>query len=163
MENFEELAEQFAPMIHHIIQTLHIYKNKEEYYQIGLIGLWKAMKSFDAEKSHFSSFAYLNIKGQIMNELKRKHKLEEKVMIPKEGYWETVEDGAFQHPLELELLLSYCEKLTEKEKKWVMANCLDGYSVREIAERENVSVSAVKQWRSNAKKKVLLQWKRMER
>lgn len=162
MESFEELARQFEPMIHNIMNTLHIYKNKDEYYQVGLIGLWNAMKNFDMERGNFSSFAYLNIKGYMLNELGKNHKLEEKTILPKEEYWETAEGGYSQQLLEYELLLSYCEKLTEKEKKWVIAACLNGYSVKEIAERENVSVSTVKQWRSNAKKKLRMQWERME-
>ncbi|MFB3163800.1 sigma factor-like helix-turn-helix DNA-binding protein [Neobacillus sp. 179-J 1A1 HS] len=49
---------------------------------------------------------------------------------------------------------SYCEGLTEKEAKWVIAMSLDQLSVKEIAEREKVLVSAVKQWRSGALKKL---------
>lgn len=162
VESFNELAKQYEPMIHNIINTLHIYKDREEYYQIGLIGLWDAMKNFDREKGHFSSFAYIYIKGRMLSELGKNHKQEKRMVCPKEEYWDTVEEVYSQQPLEYDLLLAYCNQLTEKEKKWVIASCLYGYSVKEIAERENVSVSAVKQWRSNAKRKLRMQLERME-
>ncbi|WP_396954597.1 sigma factor-like helix-turn-helix DNA-binding protein [Neobacillus sp.] len=54
----------------------------------------------------------------------------------------------------MELLLSYCQGLTEKETKWVLASCLQFLSIREIAEQEQVSISAVKQWRNGARKKL---------
>lgn len=54
----------------------------------------------------------------------------------------------------METLQTYCEGLTEKETKWVIAYCKDCLSIREIAKRENVSVSAVKQWRVGSLRKL---------
>lgn len=154
MECFEKLAKQYEPMIHKIIRSLHIYKNKEDYFHIGLVGLWEAAESFDPEKGEFANYAYTFIKGQILNEMNRDNRREQRSVYPKEEYWETVEEMNASQPLEIEFLLSYCQNLTEKETKWVIYNCVDFLSVREIAEKENVSVSAVKQWRTGAKKKL---------
>ncbi|MDP4171531.1 MAG: sigma factor, partial [Bacillota bacterium] len=63
MESFEELSEQYTPMIHKIMNTLHIFKNKEEFYQLGLIALWEANERFDPQKGSFTTFAYSYIKG----------------------------------------------------------------------------------------------------
>lgn len=161
VESFEELAKQYEPMIHSIINNLHIYKNKDDYYQIGLIALWNAMNAFDVERGHFTSYAYSKIRGHILNELLKNHKFEKTFICRQEEYWDTLEEVYIQQPLEFELLLSYCGQLTAKEKKWIIASCLNGYSDKEIAELEKVSVSAVKQWRSNAKKKLRRRFKRM--
>lgn len=154
MDNFDQLAKQFEPMIHKIIKTLHIYKNQKEYFHIGLVGLWEATEAFDPVKGEFSNYAYSYIKGQILNEMNRNNRLEERSIHPKEEYWETVEETNADQPLENDFLLSYCHGLTEKETKWVIYTCADLMSVREIAEKENVSQSAVKQWRNGAKKKL---------
>lgn len=154
MESFEQLSKQYEPMIHKIIRSLHIYKNKENYFHIGLIGLWEAKEAFNPEKGEFTNYAYTFIKGQILNEMNRNNRSEERSVYPKEEYWETVEETNAVQPLEIEFLLSYCQVLTEKETKWVIYTCVDFLSVREIAEKENVSVSAVKQWRNGAKKKL---------
>jgi RNA polymerase sigma factor (sigma-70 family) len=154
VENFEQLTRQYEPMIHKIISSLHIYKNKEDYFHTGLVGLWEASEAFDPEKGEFTNYAYSFIKGQILNEMNRNNRLEERSIYPKEEYWETVEEPNAKDPLELEFLMSYCQDLTEKETKWVIYSCVYFLSIKEIAEKENVSVSAVKQWRASAKKKL---------
>lgn len=157
MEGFEDLAKQYTPMVHRIIRSLHIYKNVDEFYQLGLIALWEAQENFKAEKGNFFNYAYTFIKGRILTEMTRINRSEEKSVYPKEEYWETVEDQQPDRPLEVEIVLSYCKDLTEKERRWVLMTCIDGMSVREIAEKEGVSVSAVKQWRISAKNKIKAQ------
>nr|WP_306074613.1 sigma factor-like helix-turn-helix DNA-binding protein [Neobacillus sp. 179.-C4.2 HS] len=49
---------------------------------------------------------------------------------------------------------SDCKGLTEKEAKWVVAISISQLSIKELAEREKVSVSAVKQWKSGAIRKL---------
>jgi RNA polymerase sigma factor (sigma-70 family) len=154
MEDFEQLAKLYEPMIHKVIRSLNIYKNQEDYFHIGLVGLWEAAEAFNPQKGEFTNYAYSYVKGQILNEMNRNNRFEERSFHPKEEYWESVEETNADHPLELDFLLSYCEGLTEKETKWVIYTCIDFLSIREIAEKENVSLSAVKQWRSGAKKKL---------
>ncbi|WP_374934005.1 sigma factor [Neobacillus driksii] len=64
MESFDELVVQYQPMIHKIIQSLHIYKDEDEFCQTGLIGLWEAAQSFDERKGCFSNYAYTYMKGE---------------------------------------------------------------------------------------------------
>lgn len=154
MESFEQLAEQYKPMIHRIIHSLKIYHDQEEFYQTGLIALWEASKGFDGGKGKFSNYAYSYIKGRLLSELAAAAKQKERTFHPKEEYWGTIEDQDSPRHLETELLLSYCTELTEKETKWVLASCLYSLTIKEIAEKEHVSVSAVKQWRSSAKRKI---------
>jgi RNA polymerase sigma factor (sigma-70 family) len=154
MESFDQLSKQYKPMIHRIIHSLGIYKNKDEFYQIGLIGLWDAAECFEAEKGDFTNYAYSYIKGRILNELSRNSKQEERNVYPKEEYWETVEDTHFDQPLEKEFLLSFCDGLTKKETQWVLDTFYHCLSVKDIAKKEGVSISAVKQWRKGAAKKL---------
>ncbi|PLR75942.1 RNA polymerase subunit sigma-24 [Bacillus sp. V3-13] len=151
MESFEELAEQYNPMIHKIIRSLHLYKNEDEFYQIALIGLWEAKERFNSEKGVFLNYAYTYVKGKLLSELARHVKNEERSVYPEEGFWELIEDLSSDRPLERKVLLSYCEPLNEKQTKWVLYTCLDGMTIKEIAEKESVSVSAVKGWRKGAK------------
>jgi RNA polymerase sigma factor (sigma-70 family) len=154
MESFEQLAAQYEPMIYKIIHSLHIYKNMEEFYQIGLIGLWEAQNSFDAAKGNFTSYAYPFIKGRLLSELTNTSKLEEHFVIPKVEYWQTAEGYLEEQPCEIQMLLSYCEGLTENQTKWVLYTFVDDLSVKEIATMENVSISAVKLWRKGAREKL---------
>lgn len=141
-------------MIYKIIHTLHIYKNHEEFYQTGLIGLWEASLSFDPSKGKFTNYAYTTIKGKMLDTIKQSHKHEERSVYQKEEFWSLIEDENPASLLEMETLGIYCEGLTDKEGKWVIASCRDCIPISEIAKREKVSVSAVKQWRVGALRKL---------
>jgi RNA polymerase sigma factor (sigma-70 family) len=154
VEHFDELVVQYTPMINKIMQTLHIYKNHEEFYQTGLIGLWEAQLNFNQEKGEFANYAYTSIKGKMLYAMNQSNKHEERVFHPQEAFWPILEDANSENLLEMETMRNYCEGLTEKETKWVIAYCKDCLSIREIANRENVSVSAVKQWRMGALRKL---------
>ena len=69
--DFERLSAQYSNMIHSIIHSLHIYKDHDDFYQIGLIALWNASENFDEEKGKFSTYAYSFIKGRILTHLKK--------------------------------------------------------------------------------------------
>jgi RNA polymerase sigma factor (sigma-70 family) len=153
VESFEELVVQYQPMIHKIIQSLHIYRNKDEFFQTGLIGLWEAAQSFDQRKGSFSNYAYTYMKGKMLSQMSQNNQFNEKLIHPKEEFWETIE-GQESLFLEKETIKTYCEGLTEKEAKWVKAMSIHQLSIKEIAEKENVSMSAVKQWRSGAIRKL---------
>ncbi|MFK9092468.1 sigma-70 family RNA polymerase sigma factor [Bacillus salipaludis] len=154
MESFEKLAEQYKPMIFKIIHSLHIYKDQEEYYQLGLIALWEANRNFDARKGKLASYAYMYIKGYLLMELKKCRKSEEKNLYPNEEFWSVMEDHSSFCPLEEETLRSYCIGLTPNQTKWVIYMALYDLSSSEIAALEQVSVSAVKGWRAGAREKI---------
>ncbi|SEN36325.1 DNA-directed RNA polymerase [Mesobacillus persicus] len=157
MESFEQVAEQYTPMIYSIIRSLNIYKNKDDYFQIGQIGLWEAYERFDPEKGQFLNYAYTYIKGKILTELKKSKNYEDHTCPASEEFWGAIEDPWTTCPLEEDILLSFCKsnQLTENQTKWVLYYCLKGFSIKEIAEIEHVSPSAVKAWRAGAKKKLI--------
>ena len=66
---FEEQEEQYKPLILKIMNNLHIYRDHESFYQIGLIALWEASSRFDPDKSKFITFAYATIRGRLMEHL----------------------------------------------------------------------------------------------
>jgi RNA polymerase sigma factor (sigma-70 family) len=154
MESFEQLANQYQPMIHKMIKTLNIYKNVNEFYQTGLIALWDAQKSFNGDKGTFSNYAYSTIRGRMMQELSKNRLHSERFVCPEDEYWELVEDPHDSQSLEEDFLQTYGQNLTEKETKWLVMACFNGLSIKEIAEIENVTISAVKLWRTNARKKL---------
>lgn len=141
-------------MITSIIRSLHIYKNKDEFFQTGLIALWEATRGFDPEKGNFEGYAYSFIRGRIMSELTKASIIADRNVHPSEEFWELAGEAAEDETLTELLLLSYCSSLTENQKKWVLYTCLDSLSIKEIAEKEKVSISAVKSWRKGAKEKL---------
>ena len=153
MESFDELVVQYQPMIHKIIQSLHIYRNQDEFYQTGLIGLWEASQSYNEGKGRFSNYAYSYMKGKMLTQMNQDNQYLGKHVLSKKEAWENIE-GQESLYLEKETFQTYCDGLTEKEATWVIAFSIEQLTIKEIAEREKVSLSAVKQWRSGAIRKL---------
>jgi RNA polymerase sigma factor (sigma-70 family) len=154
LESFEKLATKYEPMIYKIIHSLRIYKNWEEFYQIGLIGLWESSTRFDPTKGDFMNYAYTIVKGKILTEMTKSKLYEERNMYAKEEFWDCIEDSNSAITLEENLLFSYCETLSNKQLKWLMYTLRQNLTVKEIAEKEGVSISAVKAWRTGAREKM---------
>src|SRR5690606_40580985 len=53
---------------------------RHEFFQIGLIALWKAYMAYDPEKGTFETFAYSYIRGSILTELRKLRKTDDKEM-----------------------------------------------------------------------------------
>ncbi|MEH7013342.1 sigma-70 family RNA polymerase sigma factor [Neobacillus niacini] len=154
MESFEQLAIQYDPMIQRIIYSLHIYKNKDEFHQHGLIALWEASKRFDPAKGNYSTYAYHYIKGYLLMELTKLTMEAERVIYPEDEFWENAVAPYSEELWEEDILVSHCHRLTPNQSKWLLQTVLGGLSVSEIAEKEKVSISAVKSWRKGARDKL---------
>jgi RNA polymerase sigma factor (sigma-70 family) len=156
MESFEQVQEQYTPMIHSIIRKLSIYTNKEEFFQIGLIALWEAQRRFNPQKGLFSNYAYTYIKGSMMQELTKRKKEEEHTFFADGDFFEVFEASDEKLPDEESILLNLCRQhqLTENQTKWVLYHAYKGLKNKQIAAIENVSVSAVKAWRAGAIRKL---------
>lgn len=144
-------------MIHKIIRSLHIYKNWEEYYQLALIGLWEARERYHPGKGSFTNYAYTYMKGTLLKEMTRSSREQERTVYPEEEFWDLIKDPAAVgagHSFETRFLLAHCGGLTDNQVKWLLYTCLSDLSIKEIAEREQVSVSAVKAWRKGAREKL---------
>ena len=150
-EKFEILLHQFEPMIYHVMRKLAIYKNEQEFYQIGCIALWEASLRFQEEKGEFKSYAYAYIMGQMKmkmtNETKQKEKDERLKVDPTQ---ERISKVDFTHLFSHSVITSVAPLLKENERKWLVAHCLHGKTPSEIAMDEGVSSSAVKAWRRDA-------------
>lgn len=143
MESFSEIVENYQPMIYHVMKSLAIYKNKDEFFQIGLIALWDAHQRFDHGKGEFSSYAYSYIKGRMMTNLTKHRQNEERNVYPDDRFWGNIVEEEVQW-LEQEHLQNYCIGLSDKQTQWVIDTFYKGMTTRDIAEKENISLSAIK-------------------
>jgi DNA-directed RNA polymerase specialized sigma subunit len=73
VNNFEEVLNQYEPMISASIRTLNIYRDQESFRQTGRAALWQAWTRFDIEKGNFTPFAYRSIRGAMLDKLKREN------------------------------------------------------------------------------------------
>ena len=147
MTDFEEVLEQFEPMISACIRKLSIYKNHEIYRQTGRIALWKAWVKFDEGKGNFAPYAYRSIYGGMLDELKKEKRQEE--------HADLVEDEKLAVLLEKNLVLSKVsedleraiESLQAQERELLMWIFVEGISLQQAATRVGITIPGIKKRR----------------
>lgn len=156
--SFDEIKEKYEPMIKKQLTALNIYQNYEDFYQVGVIGLWDAYRRFDPNKGSFGSFAMKTVRGNMLMHLTKEARYKERQhLVGGVELFERVgvtEDRA----LELELFTPYIENLTPREKLWVIETFLYDKKPSDIASEQKVSINSVKTWRSSALRKLRLQF-----
>ncbi|MGN7300709.1 sigma-70 family RNA polymerase sigma factor [Ferdinandcohnia sp. SAFN-114] len=150
---FEELAEQYKPLIFQVIKSLRLYGDRESFFQIGLIGLWEASTRFNPGKGvEFSTFAFSTIRGKLLDYLKKEVRYQEHYQLSGEQIFMKLADRSegFQE----DLIEMYGEKLTKNQVKWVQGRIIEDKSYKEIAIEHGVTVESVKSWGKQAVKKL---------
>ncbi|WP_193534016.1 sigma-70 family RNA polymerase sigma factor [Cytobacillus luteolus] len=153
--SFDELVEVHRPLILHVLKTLHIYKDHEVYYQVGLVGLWEAQSRYNPEKGAFSTFAFSIIRGRVLSSLTKENQFYTRYQ-PTEH--EEQLDAAYDESSEIkpeeDILTTYCFDLTENQRKWVIGKIIEDKKIKDIALEHGVTEDAVKTWRREALKKL---------
>jgi len=149
MTNFEEVLEQYEPMIFACLRKLRIYKNHESFIQVGRIGLWNAWQRFDATKGDFTPFAFRSIYGSLLDELKKG--TQDDRLVPAED--QILELMVNKHDRAMD-----CERWSEKvvealsqlklhEQQLIHLLFVEGFSLDEVVVHLGVSKSCVKKRR----------------
>ncbi|MBY6037243.1 sigma-70 family RNA polymerase sigma factor [Fictibacillus nanhaiensis] len=155
--NFEEIASMYDPLIKSQIRLYKLTRNFDQYYQAGLLGLWKAYESFNPEKGQFSSNAFLLVRGRILQELRSEARRQERETSQDPHEYGALRTLSFQDHIPLledELLNECIMHLTENQKRWVIHRVIHFKSEKEIAQMFHVTIYAVKSWRKAALKKL---------
>jgi RNA polymerase sigma factor (sigma-70 family) len=155
LPTFDRIVEEEKWLIHYCMKQLHIYKQQDEYYQEGLIGLWEAYQRFDEGFGvAFRTYAWRMIRGKMLTLLRRSKRHEDRQVTLSEAMIEIIEDPKLPMPLENEIMMDYCAGLTDAQKKWVILHFIEGKGQNQIALDENVSLETVKSWRRYALQKM---------
>ncbi|MFC4409959.1 sigma-70 family RNA polymerase sigma factor [Chungangia koreensis] len=155
MKRFEEVLLQFEPMISAAMWSLNIYRDHDQYRQAARIALWRAWSKYEEERGDFAPFAYMSIRGAILDELKRENRYEER-----------------EAPLEDEILNVLANEVTAAEDVWsdriqiaiselsiaerqlLSWIFIESCSLKFCAERAGISVSGIKKRRERVMRKL---------
>lgn len=154
-KSIEEILLQFEPMVKKQILSLQVFKGQEEFYQIGLIGLWEAYQRFDPEKGPFPAFAQKTVRGRMLQHMKELARFEQRYTVVSDEVLEFIEDTGSGVLLEREIILSYCDGLSERQLAWVNHAIIENKKLREISKIEGVPANHIKSWRREALRKML--------
>jgi len=75
--SFEQLLEDYKPMIHNIIHRLGIMDPHQEFYQEGVLAFWEACQTYDEEKGKRSTYTYFIIRTRLINLIRKKNRKQE--------------------------------------------------------------------------------------
>ena len=117
MTNFEDVLQQYDPMISAFIRKLHIYREHETYKQAGRVALWQAWERFDESIGNFTPFAYISIRGAMLDELKKEKRFEQRVTQMEAGLMENAIEGELNYHFEKSMFL---------QKRWTFVSCGEG-------------------------------------
>ena len=148
MTNFEDVLEQYEPMISASIRKLNIYRNHDTFRQAGRVALWQAWTRFDEAKGNFTPFAYRSIRGAMLDEIKKENSIEENIAQVEvdllENETNIIYDVYFGETNGLEEVLNI---LSITERELVQLLFFDGFTLAECAEIIGISVAAIKKRR----------------
>ncbi|MEE6451407.1 sigma-70 family RNA polymerase sigma factor [Gottfriedia acidiceleris] len=138
---FEECLNQYSRMIKATMKKLHLYKNFDEYYQIGQIALWKAYQQYQTEKGSFSSYAYLTVRGYLLNELSKAIKYDERNVFSEKGIEEVV---YFDEVFTLVNFMSFLDGISPLQKQILIKRFYFNLEFAQIAKNLNMKESSVR-------------------
>lgn len=142
----------------------------DDFLQVCYIGLWKACKSFNGDKKQWSSFAFNCMKNEIHNEDsllfggKKREGMDKNISIDS-----TYENGepVYNPSIEYDFeklgtaaeIRSKLKLLSEKQRVAIHQYYWEGYSLREIAEKQGKTHEAIRQLLNYGKKRLELSLK----
>lgn len=142
MEEIEQIILDNEDLIKKVIFKLRIYRDFEEYMQVGRIALWKAVKSFDKTKGEFTMFAYMTVKFAIARELSKSNDVSQNEFTVEDEVFSNIEEQSTVQPcLEWPEWFSH---LKEEEQFLIKAMFLENLNMKEIADKYNFSYEALK-------------------
>ena len=117
----------------------------EDYIQVGLIGLLKAIRKYDETKAKFSTFASVCIKNELINFSNRTLKKNKRVKIVyNTDLMSSLSENAKYYYLEKESLFEIEHELLTKEQKLILKRKMENHSHKEIAEEIGCSKGSLK-------------------
>lgn len=166
---FEDIFEQNKRRIHYHIHKLNIRDPHEDFFQEGLIALWRAYETHEPDKGPMATYFNFSIRNRLIDKIRqdgRRLNNDEQVIMQKKTDFD---DGNHFRSSETTYPIVHTEEmpiqddemwkqlkaqLTDNQWKWVDYFIIKDLSVKDIAHLENKSEDAVKSWGRQVRKKL---------
>lgn len=158
---FEHIFHQHKNRIYYYLHYLNIpYQLHDEFYAEGMVALWQAYEQYDSSKGNLTTFLNYQIRFKLIDLIRKKEREQRAIEKMRENEQIKQTTGNRNRGKNYPLLVhantikihdeslwhELREKLTERQWKWVYYFIILDLSLREIADKENVTVDAVKGW-----------------
>ncbi|MGG2017485.1 sigma-70 family RNA polymerase sigma factor [Bacillus sp. S10(2024)] len=125
---FTETVALYEKMIKNQMKKLLIYRDYEEYYQCGLIALWRAYEKYDEEKGSFPTYALVTVRGYLLERLKKECRVQEQEVCTEQHIL-----GNIGREEEQRETFEYMSMLEENEQFVLFEHFYGGKKIHEIA------------------------------
>ncbi|WP_397537150.1 sigma-70 family RNA polymerase sigma factor [Rummeliibacillus pycnus] len=153
MFQFDEILEQYEPMISAAIRKCRIYKNHEHYAQTARIALWKAWEKYDHVQGDFAPYAFTCIRGSILDELKKENRYEERYQPEQDDIIELYMPTSIESEVSY-ILEGLLNKISKEEQQFLIDYYIGGYSYEELSAKYHASVATLQKRRMRIIEKV---------
>lgn len=153
MQNFELLFEEHEALIKQVMGHLKIYRNFDEFYQLGRIALWEATIKYDSSKSSFEMFAFMTIKYKMIKEMSKHNIISQNESVFEEGQFQFVLDEQCATVDEFNEI-EWLTILPKEERVLLKLAFFEDKTNREIAAVLGSTEEAIKKRRQRLLKKV---------
>ncbi|MBY0596694.1 sigma-70 family RNA polymerase sigma factor [Bacillus bingmayongensis] len=136
---FTEAVTLYGKMIKNQMKKLCLYRDYDEYYQCGLIGLWMAYERYEEEKGTFSAYAFVTVRGYLLEKLKKENRFQKRHTFAGQEILQNVCGAEV-----LSEVQDYMSLLDEKEKYIISERFYAGKKIHEIAEEKGMTYHQVR-------------------
>ena len=162
MENFEQVLEQYEPMITSVLRKAHIYKNHDHFRQAARIALWKAWRNFDSARGDFTPYAYRMMLTTVYTAMRKDNQYGESQIPYEKEKLTTLAQHVEVSNLPQDnfgTLDTLAESLTATEYELLQDLYVHQYKYDELTFKYNASVAALKKRRDRILKKLRLKFR----
>lgn len=138
-DTFTEAVTLYEKMIKNQMKKLCLYRDYEEYYQCGLIGLWKAYEKYEEKKGTFSAYAFVTVRGYLLEKLKKENRFQKRHTFASREILQNVCGIAVSSEIQ-----DYMGLLDEEEKHIIVERFYVGKKIHEIAEETGMTYHQVR-------------------
>lgn len=146
MKDLEKLIFENENIIKKVIFKLKIYRDLDEYMQVGRIALWQASKKYDGTKGDFAMFAYMTVKFAVVRALSKSNYVSQHEYVVEEDIltFKSEPQHLFTSNVEWP---EWFDELNEEEQFLLIALYEEGLSVKEIADKYKMLYETIKKRR----------------
>lgn len=153
-QNYEQILQEFEPMIFHLINKYRIRDLEGDFYQEASIALWRASQEYDEKKMKFSSYAYFRIDKALLSLIRKRNLQSDRDAYYQQLLHSEAFDTAFELALDFVWMEQIKEVLTANQWIWFKKYVIEDKSVATVAAETGVSENAVKNWGRLARPKL---------
>ncbi|MED3662079.1 sigma-70 family RNA polymerase sigma factor [Ureibacillus sp. FSL K6-8385] len=147
MEAFDQILEQYAPMMYRVLKRARVYKNHDYYKHCATIALWEAWKNYDPARGPFAPYAYRMMLTAVFREMSLENRYDElQTSCEKEtltflAHQRQMKTGASACP---ELFMDLESLVTREEMELLLDIYYYRYKYKELEKKYGVTAEAIK-------------------